>query len=211
MHCSTEFFPAYSGAVFSFILEKSTDYRQIAHDHACQIQLENQQPRYLARTINSGNFVHSCKYDFRKYWGSKRKRTNPMISRSRYLQPWSISKWAHDQILLHRKGWDSNVPTKSAGAFSQLQNLLIGTNTIERKSGHTVLIKNAGRIEVPVRGIGLRHTKTTSVPLCSGEFFLLLLICLYAAPFHLDRRKCGAATSPQFLIYFYFFNFKMFA
>jgi len=59
-----------------------------------------------------------------------------------------------------------------------------------------VLIKNAGRIEVPVRGIGLRHTKTTSVPLCSGEFFLLLLICLYAAPFHLDRGGAGGGTAP---------------
>ena len=145
MHCSTAVFSAYSGAVFSFILEKSTDYRQIAHDHACQIQLENQQPRYLARTINSGNFVHSCKYDFRKYWGSKRKRTNPMISRSRYLQPWSISKWAHDQILLDRHWWDSNSPIKSACAFLQLQKLLKGTNSIIRKSGHSVLTKNAGR------------------------------------------------------------------
>ena len=60
-------FSRLSGAVLSFILENSTDNRQIAHDHACQIQLENQQPRYLARTINSGNFVHSCKYEFRKY------------------------------------------------------------------------------------------------------------------------------------------------
>ena len=58
-----------------------------------------------------------------------------------------------------------------------------------------MLIKNAGRIEVPVRGIGLRHTKTTSVPLCSGEFFLLLLICLYAAPFHLDRGAAAAAAA----------------
>ena len=124
-------FFACRAVVLSFILKKSTDYRQIAHDHACQIQLENQQPRYLARTINSGNFVHSCKYDFRKYWGSKRKRTNPMISRSRYLQPWSISKWAHDQILLHRKWWDSNVPTKRAREFSQLQNLLIGTHRVQ--------------------------------------------------------------------------------
>ena len=67
MHCSTAVFFAYQGAVLSFIMKKSTDNRQIAHDHACQIQLENQQPRYLAHTINSGNFVHSRKYEFRKY------------------------------------------------------------------------------------------------------------------------------------------------
>jgi hypothetical protein len=59
-----------SGGVIIFHPEKinrlSSIYRQIAHDHACQIQLENQQPRYLAYTISSGNFVDSCKYEFRK-------------------------------------------------------------------------------------------------------------------------------------------------
>ena len=44
MHCSTADVSAYRGAVLSFILEKSTDYRQIAHDHACQIQLEINSP-----------------------------------------------------------------------------------------------------------------------------------------------------------------------
>ncbi len=120
---SMAFFFAYRGVVLSFILKKSTDYRQIAHDHACQIQLKNQQPRYLAYSISSGNFVDSCKYEFRKYWGSKRKLNNPMISLSWYLHRWPISKCAHDQILLHRNWWDSNAPTKSARALSQLQNL----------------------------------------------------------------------------------------
>ena len=63
---------------------------------------------------------YSCKYEFRKYWWSKRKLTYPMIPLSRYLHHdrWSISKWAHDQILLHRNWWDSNAPTKSARIFT---------------------------------------------------------------------------------------------
>ncbi len=59
MFCSMGFVFASRGAVRSFILKKLTDYRQIAHDHACQIQLENQQSQYLVHIINSGYIVDS--------------------------------------------------------------------------------------------------------------------------------------------------------
>ena len=48
--------------------------------------------------------------------------------------------------------------------------------------------------EVPVRGAGLRHTKTILVPLYSGDVSLLPLISLWRR-----HRFCGAgAKSPQF-------------
>ena len=155
MHCSTAFFSAYSGAVFSFILEKSTDYRQIAHDHACQIQLENQQPRYLARTINSGNFVHSCKYDFRKYLGSKRKRTNPMISRSRYLQPGSRGLFLNELTTRSCCIENGEIPM-----YQQKCSLIFTTSeSFNRPKQHRAYIlcstKNAGRKSSKFLFVGL--------------------------------------------------------
>lgn len=76
--------------------------------------------------------------------------------------------------------------------------------------------------EVPVRGIGLRHTKTISVPLYSGDFSSHLLVydrCAFLIcsrrRFWRRRKSGGAAKPPHFLIFnmifFNFCNFKMYA